>query len=229
MGHETGKTYHVIEGNSYFDVDDVVVCIEQASDEIPKCERVSDGERAYISDSRLELIEENSEMSSNVFESIVQYAVAEESNTNAYKSLADTVVQGNIHTPDMFLDFVEDGEREYMESYHADNPDAKKKDGTYKYRTYLPKAYNTGKSVLKNALECGIPIMVEGEIVGKSALEKQIKESREGDSEEKSDYDKAVIVVGTLAKLYDKLPIGDKLAINTLLTDSVVDTMVAKI
>jgi len=210
MGHEKGKTYRLTRtASGRLEAGDIVTCMGYAADGIPLCERVSDGAKGHVSEEKLELIEENHDMSV-VFESIVQYAVAEESNANAYKSLADVVVQANIHTPDMFLDFVEDGEREYMDAYHADNEDAKKKDGTYKYRTYLPKAYNTGKSVLKNALECGIPIMVEGEIVGKSALEKQIKESREGDSEEKTDYDKALVVVETLAKIYDKLSSDEK-------------------
>jgi len=179
-------------------------------------EYAADGLAQWVYDSDVDIINvENSEMSSNVFESIVQYAVAVESNTNAYKSLAMEIVQANIHTPDMFLDHVEDGEREYMESYLADDEAAKKKDGSWKYRSYLPKAYNTGKSVLKNALECGIPIMQDGEVVGKSALEKQIKAEREEGEEEKSDYDKTIIVCETLAKLYYKLSSDEKASVDT--------------
>lgn len=127
----------------------------------------------------------------SVYESIVQYDVANESSGQAYGKLLQSAVSNLCSSKEEFYNLCADAENHYMQDFHADNPDAKKKSGEWKFRTYLPRAYTTAKSVVGNALEHGIPLQVEGEDVGKSALEKAIREKKK-ESEEK-DWDKLAV------------------------------------
>lgn len=51
----------------------------------------------------------------------------------------------------------------------------KKRNGSYKYRTFLPNTYCSAKSVISTAIENSIPLFVEGELRGKTAIQRDIK------------------------------------------------------
>lgn len=144
-----------------------------------------------------DLIKEEPIMS-GVYESIVQYDIAKESGNQAYGKLASEAVANDVFTKEHWQEYCRAGEDLYMESYHKDNPDAKKKDGSWKYRSYLPAAYNTAKSVIGNALEHNIPLSSGGEMKGKSALEKEIREAK---TSSKDWADRYVLAHGCINRL----------------------------
>jgi len=70
------------------------------------------------------------------------------------------------------------GETKWMEKHFSDDENAKKKrSGEWKYRTYLPKAYSSAKSVVRNAIES--VVLSTEEVVPKTETEKRIREARE--------------------------------------------------
>jgi len=70
------------------------------------------------------------------------------------------------------------GETKWMEKHFSDDENAKKKrSGEWKYRTYLPKAYSSAKSVVRNAIES--VVLSTAEVVPKTETEKRIREARE--------------------------------------------------
>lgn len=59
----------------------------------------------------------------------------------------------------------------------------------------MPGAYRSAKSVLKNAIKAGIPLLdAEGEPRGKTAIEKDIKAAKDAAKDEKSPDEKALIM-----------------------------------
>ena len=100
-------------------------------------------------------------------------------------------------------------EDEYMEATQSLNPDAKtkgktKKDGTmvtrarWKYRTYLPAAWSSSKSVCGNALDHGITL---DETSKKTATEQAIKEVKEVVKVDKTPKEKIHIAFETANKV----------------------------
>lgn len=59
---------------------------------------------------------------------------------------------------------------------------SRKRNGTYKYRTFLPNTYCSAKSVISTAIENSIPLFAEGELRGKTAIQKDIKKLKDDKS-----------------------------------------------
>lgn len=119
---------------------------------------------------------------SSVFNSISKYAVSGKASDEAYADLRDVAVEafeGAVEPEDralLFADLVSPGEDEFMRVNYDANPDARhakgKRKGQWKYRTFLPHAYNTAKSALTSGLAAG----VDPTGLGKTDLEKQTKQ-----------------------------------------------------
>jgi len=137
-------------------------------------------------------------------ETIAQFAVGEESTKNAYGVLAREA--GNFSSVDIFDGACRASEEAYMEAFYMDDPAARKGNGEWKFRTYLPKAYSSSKSVLRNALLYGINITDGNGIpLGKSALEKAIKAKKDGDKPEKTPDEKALSALNMLTSCWHEL------------------------
>lgn len=92
-------------------------------------------------------------------------------------------------------------EDKYMDEYFGAEPAAKKANGDYKYRTYLPKAWVSGKCVCGQAITLNIPI---NENSAKTDTELKIKEAK-ALLDPKSAKQKFGDVMGTARKLYFQL------------------------
>lgn len=96
-------------------------------------------------------------------------------------------------------------EDEYMEQEFGDEPAAKKKNGEWKYRTYLPQAYTSAKAVICTAFDLGVDMFDEdGDGLGKSAIQKATKEAK-ASTDSKSDQEKASIQANNLYHALRKL------------------------
>lgn len=94
----------------------------------------------------------------------------------AQKLLTDPKAYGLATEGDayrMFMQITLVGETAWMEENFGSDPKAKTKVGRFKYRSYLPKAYGSAKSVIANALKVGVVDPFEH--IGKTALEGRIK------------------------------------------------------
>ena len=71
------------------------------------------------------------------------------------------------------------GEDAWMEKHYSDEPEAKKANGQWKARSFMPTAYSTAKAVVRNGLvyDC-----ITDECIGKTALEKKYKEAKKAAS-----------------------------------------------
>lgn len=78
-----------------------------------------------------------------------------------------------------FLISIKEFEDEWMTANFASDPNAKTKGGKWKYRTYLPKAYSSAKSVVSSALKLNIDIRDKG----KTELQNKIKDVKSGYSD----------------------------------------------
>jgi len=110
---------------------------------------------------------------------IEQYAVSEATSSNGWNALTTMVAENHIHERTSFELQLESGEIEFMEQHYGDDPDAKftggVKKGTWKFRSYLPKAYTSAKGTLAKAMEVGVDMLDgNGMPLGKSALQKAI-------------------------------------------------------
>ena len=103
------------------------------------------------------------------------------------------------------------GESAYMEQYHKDNPKATNAKGMWNFRTFLPPAYRTAKSVAANCLEQGVDMTGKG----KTACEQEYKAKTAEKQEPKTPHQKAKIVIGTLEKLIPQLDSDGKMDINS--------------
>lgn len=123
-------------------------------------------------------------MSDTIFGSITKYAVAGAASTDAFAELREAAVDliaDNAHAMDppqiaeMFGDVCRDAEDSFMETNYATDPDAKhtagKRNGQWKYRTFLPPAYSSAKTEITKGIEAGLDIQDKG----KSALAKERK------------------------------------------------------
>jgi hypothetical protein len=143
-------------------------------------------------------------------ESIIDtYATAEKADTFAYNDLVTAATQLSFGDKIVWELECRKGEDIYMEKEFHNIPEAKKKNGTWKYRTYLNGSYTSAKSIIGTALELGIPITdTSGEHAipkGKTALQNEIKAAKGADSEnEKSNRDKIKIMLSSVKALYSK-------------------------
>ena len=146
----------------------------------------------------------------SLYDSIVQYAVAEESNGQAYNKMLLGVAEGNITTKEELQTYTQTAEDAYMSAFHAEDEAARKKDGSWKYRTYLPAAYSTAKSVIGNALDNGVPLIVGGEARGKTALEKATKEAKALDHADKTPWDEVYTAHNVVLKVWKDLTTAER-------------------
>jgi hypothetical protein len=139
----------------------------------------------------------------SILESIVQFDVAKESDTQAYGVLVDAARFGDsVSDKESFNYLCQLGETDYMERFHHNTEGAKKKSGEWKFRTFLPPAYSSAKSVIGTALELHIPLVDENyNNMGKSALQRAIKEAKEGSKETKTELEKAQGMLDSVAKI----------------------------
>lgn len=82
----------------------------------------------------------------------------------------------------------------------------------------MPGAYRSAKSVLKNAIKAGIPLLDEaGEPRGKTAIEKDIKAAKDAAKDEKSPEEKALIMAKSLVLFCEKHGLSYTDAIDSVL------------
>ena len=156
----------------------------------------------------------------SILESIIQFEVSKESDAQAYNSLGQTVASHSIIDRYILNSFCRVGETDFMEKFHHNTDGARKKDGSWKFRTYLPAAYSSAKSVLGSALDAGIPILdSEGKVKGKSALQKSIKTHKDTTTEEKSNVDKAQIMLRSVIKIIKKCNSTELAEIDAMVAD----------
>ncbi len=126
-------------------------------------------------------------MSESVFGSITKYAVSGKASTEAFGELRDVAVSliksagqsgVRVEPQELANDFNEcchEAEVEFMEINYANDPDAEhtagKRNGQWKFRTFLPGAYSSAKTELGKGLEAGLDV----EDKAKSALTKERK------------------------------------------------------
>jgi hypothetical protein len=141
-----------------------------------------------------------------------QHAFADEATQSVFGSLAAST-KGYTNR-EQWEEGVRKVEDEYMEKVHGKNPDAKtkgrqKKDGTiiapsrWKYRTYLPAAWSSSKSVCGQAIEHGIKMDEDSK---KTATEQAIKEIKAGEKVEKTPEQKFDIALDTAKKVLMNIP-----------------------
>ena len=107
-----------------------------------------------------------------VTETIVQFSVSEKSKENAWRDLVNEVKTTPLHE---VTEHLTQGEIEYMEQYHSEDPAAKTKKGRWKTSKYLPNAYKSAKSVITRAIRNGVELTdTNGNPRGKSEVEKNI-------------------------------------------------------
>lgn len=100
---------------------------------------------------------------------IVKYGVGEKANAGAWGDLC-TFAQGV--SADDVMPLLKDGEKEFKE----------------RTGEQLPAAYRSAKSVLKNALLYGVSVMGDNGVpLGKTAVEKAIKEARASSADKSKD------------------------------------------
>lgn len=134
-------------------------------------------------------------------------AMSETQRTSAWSGLVARVE--TCKTAEDMLESVKDMEDEYMEQMYARVPEAKKKDGSWKYRRFeftnvdgeltrggLPLAYISAKSTVKGAIEHGIPLTNGDGSVPKSVIARSLKDAKTP----KSHYDLAKAQANTLGK-----------------------------
>ena len=139
----------------------------------------------------------------NIYECIEYSAASDTAVKDVFKNIREQALSEGVKT---FLELARTQEHNYMLDNFNDEPNAKHKSGYWKFRTYLPQSYTSSKSVVVTALELGLDITN----LGKTAIQKLIKQQKASDSIGKSDFEKAQIVLNTLGKLFVKLDPEEK-------------------
>ena len=98
-----------------------------------------------------------------------------------------------------FLDECHTSETLFMEEHYPEEKHPTT--GKFKFRTFLPKAYISAKSVVKVAIELNISLDEKS----KSRLEKEIKSIKVSGMVSKSPYERAMALSDALNRLYDDL------------------------
>ena len=182
-----------------------------------------------------------------IAEAIRQYTATTYSDNSTFNSLVQAAVDNACSIGEEFYAVCFPGEKEVLDflELNGERTTYRRKDGsidtTKGYEGYkLSKVgmgkstYSSAKAAIGSALDEGISLInKDGSYKGKTQLEKEMKEARknrkenadggDGDSEEtvenKSEFDKAVIVVETLAKIVGKLSDSEQIAIAQMLSD----------
>ena len=145
-----------------------------------------------------------------------QHSMADEATQSVFGQLAgSTVGYSDRKTWEESVRKVED---QYMEATQKNNSDAKtkgvrRKDGTikvpvrWKYRTYLPAAWSSSKSVCGIAIDKNIAL---DDTSKKTATEQAIKDIKDGEKVEKSPKEKLHIAFETAKKVLASVPAGKR-------------------
>lgn len=128
-----------------------------------------------------------------------QQRLSAESGQTVFGELAEST--GGHHDREVWEGTLRPFEDQYMEEYFSAKPEAKKSNGDWKYRSYLPKAWVSGKCVCGQAIGLNIPI---GANSAKTAIELEIKEAK-ALVDPKSAKQKFRDVMSTARKLFDNM------------------------
>lgn len=127
-----------------------------------------------------------------------QHALADEAGSNVFGDLAGSATSATVRKE--WEESIRPFEDQYMNE-QVTAPDKIKKNGEYKYRTFLPKAWSSAKSVVGQAIEYGIVLNADSK---KTATEENIKVAKNllNPKSQKQRFD---IVMGTARKIANKL------------------------
>ena len=139
---------------------------------------------------------------------ILNYAVAEKAGGDAWGTMViETVTHGSHCNVNEFDRLANGWEEEYKRDTDA---------------TSMPDAYRSAKSVIKNAIKAGIPLVDdEGKPKGKTAIEKSIKAAKDATKEDKDPATKAQGLAETFVKYCQK----HKLDADAIFTTAYNDTI----
>lgn len=141
-----------------------------------------------------------------ILESINGYAVSVEADKNGYSTLIESAINSGCTSKGDWDTYCYGGEVQFCEQEYASDPNARKKStGEWKFRTLLPQAYTSAKSVIGTALDHCIPLVDEnGNPMGKSALQNRIKASKDEASDPKTEVEKAQAMLESVLKISKK-------------------------
>ena len=139
--------------------------------------------------------------------------MAEDTRKGAWNTLVDIAV----HNLD-YENILHKHECAYMEEMYGDLPEAKKADGSWKFRKFkykdkagkeqiggLPAAYSSAKSTIKQAYENPVPLIKgSGEARPKTEVGKAIREAKAA-KQEVNKYDEAVKLLEKLKAVWPEL------------------------
>ena len=168
-----------------------------------------------------------SEKTSNL---IVQYKEAELADDMADGRRSDAwaemvSIAKKFSKDDNWLDALREQEDEYMEEMYADVPEAKKGDGSWKYRKFtfaapddagekqyggLPAGYSSAKSTIKQAREASVKLIEKGLAVPKTVVSKGVAAVK---STSATPYQQALNHVKRLRATFENLSSAEKDAV----------------
>jgi hypothetical protein len=112
---------------------------------------------------------------------VFNFAVSEQASSDAWGTMLRETISAGAHRDENAFGRLSSG---WEEGYKQDTGSAT-----------MPGAYRSAKSVLKNAIKGGIPLLdAEGEPRGKTAIEKDIKAAKDAAKDTKSPEEKAIIM-----------------------------------
>ena len=125
----------------------------------------------------------------NVLDVLVKYGVGEKATATAWGDLCKFAMDMG-YAYDVVMDELKKGEQEYKERTGEG----------------LPSAYRSAKCVLKNAMELGVPVINDNnEPMGKTAVEKAIREARAVEVRDESMQDKMDVHIASMRKLFSTI------------------------
>jgi hypothetical protein len=112
---------------------------------------------------------------------VFNFAVSEQASCDAWGTMLRETIAASAHRDENAFGRLTDT---WQEEYKQETGSAT-----------MPGAYRSAKSVLKNAIKGGIPLLdAEGEPRGKTAIEKDIKAAKDAAKDTKSPEEKAIIM-----------------------------------
>jgi len=178
-----------------------------------------------------------------VAEVIREYTATKYSDLNTFETLINEAYRTGVASSEQWNSVCWPGEKEVLDWMETQGESCtyRRKDGTlditkgeggYKIsKVGMGKStYSSSKAVIGKAVDAGISLKdKDGNFKGKTLLEKETRETVKSrnagagdDSVEttpKSEFDKAVIVIETLAKIYGKLNDSEQIAVAQILSD----------
>ena len=116
---------------------------------------------------------------------VFNFAVSEQAGADAWGTMLSETIVASAHRDENSFGRLTAG---WEEGYKQDTGSAT-----------MPGAYRSAKSVLKNAIKAGIPLLDgDGSPRGKTAIEKDIKAAKDAAKDEKTPEEKAFIMAKSL-------------------------------